>query len=83
MNSKEIIDKWFQCWNSGQYRKVPITDQFEHTSPFGTIEGMFAASHNFRDFKLPWRGLCEMIKLFNSHYKCVMNMEFFFVFALL
>ena len=39
MNSKEIIDKWFQCWNSGQYRKIPITDQFEHTSPFGTIEG--------------------------------------------
>ena len=32
------VAKWFACWNSGAVDELPITDDFRHTSPFGTIE---------------------------------------------
>lgn len=36
---KEIVNKWFKCWEDGNYSQVPIEEEFKHTSPFGTIEG--------------------------------------------
>ncbi len=33
-----VVQKWFDCWNSGQVDDLPIADDFKHTSPFGTIE---------------------------------------------
>lgn len=39
MNSKNIVRQWFENWQSGDYRHLPITENFRHTSPFGTIEG--------------------------------------------
>lgn len=39
MNAKELIEEWFQKWNDGEYLNLPITDNFEHTSPYGTISG--------------------------------------------
>ena len=36
---KELIDGWFEAWESGNYRAIPVTDHFTHTSPFGTVEG--------------------------------------------
>ncbi|NNL55265.1 MAG: nuclear transport factor 2 family protein [Woeseia sp.] len=32
------VSRWFDCWNSGVIDDLPITDDFRHTSPFGTIE---------------------------------------------
>ncbi len=32
------VAQWFACWNSGNIENLPITDDFRHTSPFGTIE---------------------------------------------
>lgn len=32
------VAKWFACWNSGVIDDLPITDDFRHTSPFGTID---------------------------------------------
>ena len=32
------LAQWFACWNSGVIDDLPITDDFRHTSPFGTIE---------------------------------------------
>ncbi len=32
------VAQWFACWNSGVIDDLPITDDFRHTSPFGTIE---------------------------------------------
>jgi hypothetical protein len=32
------VARWFSCWNSGEIDDLPITDDFCHTSPFGTIE---------------------------------------------
>ena len=32
------VAQWFACWNRGTVDELPITDDFRHTSPFGTIE---------------------------------------------
>ena len=32
------VARWFACWNAGAVDELPITDDFRHTSPFGTIE---------------------------------------------
>jgi len=32
------VAQWFACWNSGVIDNLPLTDDFRHTSPFGTIE---------------------------------------------
>ena len=34
-----IIKDWFDKWQSGDYLHLPITEDFTHTSPFGTIRG--------------------------------------------
>lgn len=36
---KDIVNKWFSCWEGGNYNQIPISDDFIHTSPFGTING--------------------------------------------
>ena len=32
------VARWFSCWNTGAIDDLPITDDFRHTSPFGTIQ---------------------------------------------
>ena len=32
------VIQWFESWNTGDIDHLPITDDFRHTSPFGTIE---------------------------------------------
>ena len=32
------VAQWFACWNSGVIDNLPLTDDFRHKSPFGTIE---------------------------------------------
>ena len=36
---KDLIERWFEKWESGDYLNLPISVNFEHTSPFGTIKG--------------------------------------------
>ena len=36
---KDIVRQWFEKWQSGDYIHLPITNDFTHTSPFGTISG--------------------------------------------
>ncbi|MEM9544833.1 MAG: nuclear transport factor 2 family protein [Bacteroidota bacterium] len=36
---QELVESWFSKWASGDFLNLPITDNFKHTSPFGTIEG--------------------------------------------
>lgn len=31
--------EWFQKWESGDFLHLPVTENFRHTSPFGTISG--------------------------------------------
>lgn len=50
----KLIEKWFQCWNSGEIDDLPIADDFIHTSPFGIIESkpryMEIVNKNRQDF---------------------------------
>ena len=39
MNIQSLIQKWFQCWNDGDFLNIPVSNNFKHTSPFGTICG--------------------------------------------
>lgn len=39
MTTEEIISTWFEKWEKGKFRELPLSEQFRHTSPFGTIEG--------------------------------------------
>lgn len=33
-----VVKKWLSCWQTGELKALPISDDFCHTSPFGTIE---------------------------------------------
>ncbi|WP_299278478.1 hypothetical protein [uncultured Psychroserpens sp.] len=39
MNSEQLVNIWFEKWNSGDFMNLPITYSFEHTSPFGIVKG--------------------------------------------
>ena len=39
MATERLIKKWFSCWEAGAINSLPISKNFKHTSPFGTIEG--------------------------------------------
>lgn len=39
MKSKELVGTWFEKWESGDFVNLPLSDNFKHTSPFGSIEG--------------------------------------------
>ncbi len=39
MESKKLIENWFQKWEEGDFHQLPISQKFKHTSPFGTIDG--------------------------------------------
>lgn len=38
-NIKRLIHEWFEKWEDGDFYNLPLTEDFEHTSPFGTIRG--------------------------------------------
>lgn len=33
-----IVKEWFRAWDTNDLDALPISDDFSHTSPFGTIE---------------------------------------------
>ena len=39
METKTLVKKWFDCWENGDFQNLPISEDFKHTSPFGTIDG--------------------------------------------
>ena len=39
MDLKAIVDKWFAKWEEGDFLNLPVSENFKHTSPFGTITG--------------------------------------------
>ncbi|NNE98357.1 MAG: nuclear transport factor 2 family protein [Pyrinomonadaceae bacterium] len=36
---KLLVKEWIDKWESGDYLNIPISDNFRHKSPYGTIEG--------------------------------------------
>ena len=39
MDLKTLVHTWFQKWEEGDFEHIPITEDFSHTSPYGTIDG--------------------------------------------
>lgn len=39
MNLKNLVKNWFDNWEKGGFHNLPVSDNFKHTSPFGTING--------------------------------------------
>ena len=39
MDSKELVREWFEKWEEGDFLDLPISENFKHTSPYGTITG--------------------------------------------
>lgn len=38
METEKIVNQWFDCWEKGALEKLPISESFSHTSPFGVIQ---------------------------------------------
>jgi hypothetical protein len=36
---EELVTIWFKKWTDGDFLELPISKNFKHTSPFGTING--------------------------------------------
>lgn len=36
---KELVESWFDNWETGDFMNLPISEDFRHTSPYGVIEG--------------------------------------------
>ncbi|MET1260532.1 nuclear transport factor 2 family protein [Flagellimonas sp. DF-77] len=39
MEVSKLVALWFAKWETGEYTKLPISEQFKHHSPFGIIKG--------------------------------------------
>lgn len=39
MEIYDLVNEWFERWENGEFMDLPISENFEHTSPYGTIEG--------------------------------------------
>ena len=39
MEAKDLVALWFEKWENGDFMNLPISDNFVHTSPYGTING--------------------------------------------
>lgn len=42
MKAEIVANTWFDRWKEGNFQQLPITDDFSHTSPYGTIDGKTA-----------------------------------------
>ena len=39
MNVQQLVKEWFEKWETGEFLSLPISGNFKHTSPYGTIYG--------------------------------------------
>ena len=38
MTTKQLVQQWFDIWTRGNFKDLPLAEDFSHTSPYGTIE---------------------------------------------
>ena len=39
MEIMDLVNEWFERWENGEFMNLPLSENFKHTSPYGTIEG--------------------------------------------
>jgi len=73
MNIQELVHTWFDLWKTGDFESLPLTEDFTHTSPYGTIRSKaeyFALAAANRDaFLGNTFEIHEM--LFDAHKACI------------
>ena len=42
MKHEKLVQQWFGKWESGDFINLPLSDDFTHSSPYGTIKGKSA-----------------------------------------
>lgn len=38
MTTEQLVNKWFDCWEHGDFENIPVSDNFSHISPYGIIK---------------------------------------------
>ena len=73
MDTKSIVLDWFKNWESGDFKNIPVSNDFKHTSPFGTIEGKEAYLKIVEENKSQFLGHKFEIHdgLYEKHKACV------------
>ncbi|MDX1685741.1 MAG: nuclear transport factor 2 family protein [Saprospiraceae bacterium] len=73
MTRKTLVDQWFDTWESGNFHDLPITDEFRHTSPFGTVEGKEAYTELVEANKEKFLGhkFERQDGIYEDHHACV------------
>ena len=39
MHLKQLVKEWFDKWEEGDFLNLPISENFNHESPYSTIKG--------------------------------------------
>ena len=70
---KDLVEKWFHLWASGDYQSLPLSDDFSHTSPFGTIESKKAYLDLVAENEDKFTGYEFILhdQIFEDHRACV------------
>ena len=37
--TQALVTEWFNIWDRGDFENLPLTEDFTHSSPYGTISG--------------------------------------------
>ncbi len=73
MDIEVLVNTWFDRWEKGDFHHLPISENFKHTSPFGTINGKDEYISLVEKNKDKFLGYHFKIQeqLFDSHKACV------------
>jgi len=71
--ARELVSEWFRKWHEGDYKNLPISENFKHTSPFGTIDGKTSYIALVRDNEAKFLGYSFDIhdELYEENRACV------------
>jgi len=73
MELKNIVEKWFSKWEQGDFLNLHVTENFRHTSPFGTIKGKINYLNFVKENKDKFLGYQFKIKdeIYDNEKACV------------
>ncbi len=73
MKIKDLIHKWFDKWEQGDFLSLPVSDDFTHTSPFGEITGKDAYLKLVEKNQDKFLGYHFIIhdEIYGEHHACV------------
>ena len=73
MKIKTLVKEWFQKWDDGDFLNLPVSEDFRHTSPFGTIEGKKAYTDLVQQNKDKFLGYTFEIhdEIYQENHACV------------